>query len=147
MHSSDEFLDYYDILGINETASLDELKSVYRNLALQYHPDRHIGSSSEKTNFLKIKEAYEVLADPETRKTFDIFRKQNRIEIMSVDTCHITEFLKNEDDEYFKICRCGEFFRFHKNDILNGITIIPCDGCSLYIGIDGIEDFADREKS
>ena len=54
-------MDYYNILGVNKTASQDEIKKAYRTLAMQHHPDRNGGDDSM---FKKINEAYDTLKDP-----------------------------------------------------------------------------------
>ena len=62
--------DYYDILGINKSASADEIKRAYRKLALAHHPDRNGGSENEK-KFKEVNEAYQVLSDPKKRQQYD----------------------------------------------------------------------------
>ncbi|MCS7176103.1 MAG: J domain-containing protein [Candidatus Kapabacteria bacterium] len=66
-----EFKDYYSILGVQPTASSEEIKKAYRRLALQYHPDRNPGDKAAEERFKEIAEAYEVLADPEKRAKYD----------------------------------------------------------------------------
>lgn len=66
--------DYYEVLGVQRNASEQELKSAYRKLALQHHPDRNPDNpeaASEK--FKEITEAYSVVADPQKRATYDRF--------------------------------------------------------------------------
>src|SRR3989475_13152980 len=62
--------DYYEVLGVQKNASQDEIKSQYRKLALNFHPDRN-KSSEAPEHFKKISEAYAVLSDPEKRKIYD----------------------------------------------------------------------------
>ena len=62
--------DYYEVLGIQKTASTDEIKSAYRKLALQFHPDRNKDPAAEG-RFKEISEAYAVLSDEGKRKTYD----------------------------------------------------------------------------
>ena len=62
--------DYYEILGIDHSASKEEIKKVYRKLALQYHPDKNKDKSAEE-KFKEISEAYAVLYDDEKRKMYD----------------------------------------------------------------------------
>src|SRR5215471_17335744 len=64
--------DYYEVLGVARSATDQELKSAYRKLALQYHPDRNPESAAESTEkFKEITEAYSVLADPQKRAAYD----------------------------------------------------------------------------
>ena len=63
---------YYDIRGVGKTASPDEIKSAYRKLAKQYHPDINKDpGASEK--FKEINEAYECLSDPQKKSNYDQF--------------------------------------------------------------------------
>ena len=63
--------DYYEVLGVSRTATDPELKSAYRHLALQHHPDRNPGDPTAEEKFKEINEAYGVLSNPETRARYD----------------------------------------------------------------------------
>ena len=65
--------DYYEILGVSRTADDADIKSAYRKLALQYHPDRNPGDKTAEERFKEAAEAYSVLADPEKRSRYDRF--------------------------------------------------------------------------
>ncbi|KAB2854888.1 MAG: DnaJ domain-containing protein, partial [Anaerolineae bacterium] len=64
--------DYYEILGITRSASTDDLKKAFRNLARQYHPDVNKSPDAEE-KFKEINEAYQVLSDPDKRAAYDRF--------------------------------------------------------------------------
>lgn len=61
----------YEVLGVDSTASLEEVKAAYRHLALKYHPDRNPGDRQAEERFKEISEAYATLRDPESRARFD----------------------------------------------------------------------------
>ena len=66
-----EYKDYYKILGVAKTASEDEIRKAFRNLARQYHPDVAGNKAGAEDKFKEINEAYEVLSDPEKRRKYD----------------------------------------------------------------------------
>lgn len=63
--------DFYDILGLQRGVSDDELKRTYRRLSKEWHPDKHKGDKAAEQKFKEINQAYEVLSDPQKRKTYD----------------------------------------------------------------------------
>jgi curved DNA-binding protein len=65
--------DYYKLLGVNKSASTEEIKKAYRKLAMKYHPDRNKGNKDAEATFKEISEAYAVLSDPDKRKQYDMF--------------------------------------------------------------------------
>ena len=66
-----EYRDYYKILGVSRGASAGEIKSAYRKLAMQYHPDRNPGDKQAEDRFKEMNEAYQVLSDPQKRARYD----------------------------------------------------------------------------
>ncbi|HEY0042400.1 MAG TPA: J domain-containing protein [Flavisolibacter sp.] len=85
-----DFIDYYQVLGIDKNASPEEIKKAYRKLARQYHPDVNPNNEEAKKKFQQINEANEVLSDPEKRKKYDQYGK---------DWKHAEEFEKAQQQQ------------------------------------------------
>ncbi|WP_108662600.1 molecular chaperone DnaJ [Acuticoccus kandeliae] len=71
--ASTEKRDYYELLGVPRSVDEKSLKSAYRKLAMQYHPDRNPGDAEAELTFKEVTEAYEVLRDPQKRAAYDRF--------------------------------------------------------------------------
>lgn len=65
--------DYYEILGVNKTATAEEIKKAYRKVAIQFHPDKNPGNKEAEEKFKEAAEAYEVLSDETKRAQYDRF--------------------------------------------------------------------------
>lgn len=65
--------DYYEVLEVSRSASIDEIKKAYRKLAIKYHPDRNPGDAEAEAKFKEAAEAYDVLHDPQKRQQYDQF--------------------------------------------------------------------------
>jgi molecular chaperone DnaJ len=71
MATSTMKMDYYEVLGVERTADDGELKSAYRKLAMQFHPDRNPNNPEAEERFKTCSEAYQVLSDPDKRAAYD----------------------------------------------------------------------------
>ena len=66
-----KFQDYYEVLGVSRTATAGDIKKAYRKLARKYHPDVNPDDTTAEENFKNVREAYDVLSDPEKRQRYD----------------------------------------------------------------------------
>ena len=67
--------DFYKVLGLNKSATEDDIKKAYRKMALKYHPDKNKSPGAEE-KFKEIAEAYEVLSDPKKKQIYDVHGEQ-----------------------------------------------------------------------
>src|SRR6202012_1891713 len=64
---------YYEVLGVEKTASVEVIKGAYRKAAKEHHPDRNHGDSTAEVRFKEVSEAYEILKDDQKRAAYDRF--------------------------------------------------------------------------
>lgn len=63
--------DYYEVLGVDRSASDKDIKNAYRRMAMKYHPDRNPGDKAAEESFKEINEAFEILSDSQKKATYD----------------------------------------------------------------------------
>ncbi|MGB7786641.1 MAG: J domain-containing protein [Salinimicrobium sp.] len=88
-----EFIDYYKVLGLDKSASKNDIKKAYRKLARKYHPDLNPNDKEAQKKFQQVNEAHEVLIDPEKRKKYDQYGK---------DWQHAEEFEKAKSQQQYQ---------------------------------------------
>jgi curved DNA-binding protein CbpA len=66
------FTNYYIVLGVSNTASFEEIKTAFRELAKKYHPDKNPGNKASEDFFKEVQQAYAILSNPEKRKKYDL---------------------------------------------------------------------------
>jgi molecular chaperone DnaJ len=66
--------DYYEVLEVSKSASLDDIKKAYRKKAVQFHPDKNPGNKEAEEKFKEATEAYSVLSDSEGRARYYLWR-------------------------------------------------------------------------
>ncbi|KAM9655795.1 dnaJ homolog subfamily B member 8 [Morphnus guianensis] len=92
-HLSFEMVDYYKVLGLQKSASQDDVKKSYRKLALKWHPDKNPSNKVEaEKQFKAVAEAYEVLSDPQKRLLYDRSVKESRSQRRSATGGHNGSF-------------------------------------------------------
>lgn len=146
MSSEDEITSPYEILGISEAASTDDVRHAYQRLALRHHPDRgsDAACSSKSHAFVRVQRAYDLLRDPEVRKRYDA---EQRAELLRAHATNASRDLPVDIDEmqyeesadaggggvWRHTCRCGDEFLLHEAQLLDGIDAIHCRSCSYVL--------------
>lgn len=111
--------DYYKILGVEKTASTSEIKSAFRKLALQYHPDKNKDEDAEE-KFKEIAEAYEVLSDEENRKNYDKFgHKGSGFGGSGFGNFDFKDFFRQFDEQFAKFSQFTDIFEQFTKDFTN----------------------------
>ncbi len=89
-------IDYYRVLGVPREASDEDIKKAYRRLVFQHHPDRNPGKADAEAKIREINEAYEVIGDPESRRTYDRLRWGAEPREEAVDPSLLREEMENK---------------------------------------------------
>ncbi len=93
---------YYEVLGVSESADAAEIKKAYRKLAQKYHPDRNPGDAKAEERFKAVQEANEVLSDAKRRKEYDIARKNPFGPGEGFQTSNGGQFYRTPDGTYVR---------------------------------------------
>ncbi|KAL6107403.1 dnajc24 [Pungitius sinensis] len=152
--------DLYAVLGAGPSDSVQQLRYRYQQLALQYHPDRHAGSSSSEAEsgmkrFLEVDAAWRILSDQTSRRQYDLQRRAQELkQDWPVDsTVHLQDMIWEQNERvYTYSCRCGGGFHVSEEEVQEethrrwqddeeeetdeqeqGGVLVCCDTCSLTV--------------
>lgn len=98
---------HYDVLGVNQSATQEQIKLAYRKLSKQHHPDVSGGSKESERIFLEVQEAYKILKDPTAREAYDA----------RLHGSHTSSNPKKEDIKNNRERTTGHTQQFNMNDI------------------------------
>ena len=134
--SEDTFIDYYQILQCDRSASLEELKKSYQRLILSLHPDK-VGKSEESDEFCLVQKAWTVLKDSESRKQYDAeLSCIEHNDLLLYESIVLSEMNFDDSEGVFTYsCRCGGTYLLESNEAKNSKVIISCDECSFSIQV------------
>lgn len=141
---------FYDILNVEPTATAEEIKRSYQQLALKHHPDKRTEEIEEDSNlFIAIDEAWKVLRDPKLRRIYDFEQRQAAYNDKPIvhETLTKEDFdYDSESELYYHNCRCGGVYVLpdEETEKVDGqpsescyeneeSIYIACDECSLVI--------------
>ncbi|XP_065055309.1 DPH4 homolog [Rhopilema esculentum] len=129
-------INYYDVLGVDENASLDEMKTQYRKLLLKIHPDKQAQNdkSINTVKFLEVEEAWKILSDPKKRQEYDALQKEKEIgQYAPFDLeVNLDDMSFFEVSETYAIdCRCGGEYAITEEQLKEGYNVVQCSSCTL----------------
>ncbi|RDD41071.1 DPH4-like protein [Trichoplax sp. H2] len=133
--------DLYEVLKVNPTASLEEIKRSYHSLVKQWHPDKLDCNSAENdvasAIYDRIDKAWQTLSKDELRKKYDQQRREVKVrqEYPINDDVDIDDMEYHEDGNYSYDCRCGGCYIISENNLEAGIDIAPCTTCTLAVRV------------
>lgn len=127
---------YYEILGVSQSATPQELKRVFQRLALQHHPDK-TPTFNHASRFVAISEAWKVLGDPELRRQYDAAWVQRcTAQALPIqDSVCIEGFELAEDGRRVFPCRCGGVYELTLQDVEFQVDYLSCTSCSLCVEV------------
>ncbi|CAI9113607.1 OLC1v1014240C1 [Oldenlandia corymbosa var. corymbosa] len=119
---------YYDILGVREDASFDEIRSAYRSSVLSSHPDKLLqesellnSSHGSGNKFIEVQQAWKILSNPRDRGMYDIELQKLRDQALTCDDVRLEDFSIEESDDSLELsysCRCGDYFVIDSSELM-----------------------------
>ncbi|KAJ2513067.1 hypothetical protein GGI11_004533 [Coemansia sp. RSA 2049] len=140
--------DHYAALGVQRTATRDEIKQAYYALSRKAHPDKSQKQEEQECSsieFHELSRAWEVLGDTSRRAEYDkqCNAEESRARGVVQDEVDLDDMVFDESNRVFSFpCRCSSQYEITEDDLEGGFEIAPCSGCSLKIKVlyDVIED-------
>lgn len=118
---------HYEIIGIKEDASHEEIRKAYRSAILNYHPDKHQTTSESSkpehkfgNRFLEVQRAWEILADPRSRALYDNELQILRQDAVTAEDVSLEDFSIEDADNCFELsynCRCGDYVSVDSSEL------------------------------
>ncbi|CAG9466801.1 unnamed protein product [Pedinophyceae sp. YPF-701] len=135
-------MSHYAALQVPETASADEIRRAFQDIALRCHPDKAGADEDVAARFLSAQAAYEVLRDADRRAAYDKeLRSERRREDVAVsdelDLDEMDEAVEGGAAVWRSPCRCGDCFEVAESDLQPDASnlLVQCGSCSLYVRI------------
>lgn len=118
---------HYEIIGIKEDASHDEVRKTYRSAILNYHPDKHQttpkSSKPEQESgnrFLELQKAWEILSNPTSRALYDNELRTLRQDAVTAEDVSLEDLSIEDAEDCLELsypCRCGDYFSVHCSEL------------------------------
>lgn len=133
-------MDPYALLGVEATASADELRRAYHARCLKLHPDKVEPDERSSAEFHKVRDAWALLGDPISRRAHDegarrrtehLEAEQSAADVVGFDEMRCA----GPDSPREWPCRCGCVYRVGAAELDGGELLVECDGCSLCIRV------------
>lgn len=126
-------LSHYEVLDAPTDADYDSLKASYRRLSVALHPDK----GGDADAFRRIQAAWETLRDADARAAYDAANGIDDRDVLVWREAPVYEFARPAPGEPHALpCRCGGTYEL-LDDELDGVDLVPCDGCSCYVRVLG----------
>lgn len=123
-------INFYVLLQVHESSSVQEIKRAYHKLALIHHPDKRVSSGNADTSisYNSLKTAYETLVDTESRAAYDTARRRHVQARFCIDTIGPEDLTQLDGESWSYDCRCGDTILVDTD--MKG-QVVPCSSCSL----------------
>lgn len=118
---------HYEIIGIKEDASHDEVRKTYRSAILNYHPDKHQTTresskpeQESRNRFLELQRAWEILSDPTSRALYDNELRTLRQDAVTAEDVSLEDLSIEDAEDCLELsypCRCGDFFSVNCSEL------------------------------